>query len=77
MNGIQLCASVIVLLEAISVRGEDDVGRMHEVYARLHALLDGMKEEQKHHAEEVEELKKRLSGMVELHVEGEHENSTD
>lgn len=72
MNSIEMLASAIVLLGAVDTHGEENIARLHEVFARLHALMDGLKKEHDAHAAEIAALNDQLSKRppVQFHDDG-------
>lgn len=61
MNNIEMLASVIVLLGDVDTHGEANITRFHEVFARLHALMEGLKKEREAHAAEIAALNDQLA----------------
>lgn len=72
MNSLEMLASAIVLLGAIDTHGEENITRMHEVFARLHALMEGLKKEHEAHAAEIAALNDQLSKRppIQFHEDG-------
>ena len=60
MNTVEMLASIIILLGEVEVRGEATLKRMAELFARLGAVLNGVKTETAKHAEAVAMLEKQL-----------------
>ena len=60
MNTVEMLASIIILLGEVEVRGEANMKRMAELFARLGAVLNGVKDENAKHAQELAALNEQL-----------------
>lgn len=60
MNNVEMLASIIILLGDVEVRGEANIKRMAELFQRLGAVLEGVKQETAKHAEELAALNIQL-----------------
>ena len=61
MNNIEMLASIIVILGDVDTHGEANITRMHEIFARLNALIEAMKKERAAHAAELAALNEQLA----------------
>lgn len=60
MNTIEMLASIVVLLGEVEVHGEANINRMRELFQRLGAVMNGIKQETAKHAEDIAALEKQL-----------------
>lgn len=72
MTNMELLASVIVLLDKISVSGSENMVRMIDAIQRLNSLVEGLKKDKTAHEKAIAELERQLAERprVEFHEDG-------